>query len=843
MTSGGHKREVSVAGKSPDRSEQQMSSGETTGKAETVPERARDPRVALQEPPRDAEAAGGSGKPSPDGGAPEEAAEEASGEPEKADGRAGAEAGDGSRADEAPGEQDADETAGADDSDDSDEVEEGAGGASGTEAPADDVTEAGKPDAGKPGTGDEQEKAEPGPERPVDRTTAFLRVPEGEAERAAKAPEDGEGPEGPEDTEPAEDARDTEDARDGGGKDEKPEPATEPEPEAESKSEAESGPQRPVDQTTAIFRVPRSRKEDAESGDAGKAGKDKPGAGEAEDGEPVDQPTAMFRAVRPAPAAEPSDEAAGTGEAEADRTGETKTGGVKADRTAEADEDAKSGGTAKAAAAGASAVSSEEDAAGKEDGAGKPGEAAAERTSRFVPLRSPDAPGAPGASERQPVSDLPETERTKQQPLPPHMPLELLAELTNKPAPPPTPLRVALRRIKIWSPLVVLLAIILSIVQLVRPLPEPELVLTVPATHSFEGDKPSLAWPPEGQAVVEVEGLGSLGSYGEQKPVPIASVAKTMTAYIVLRDHPLKKGEEGPRIPVDRQAEEDAGLSSEGESTVEVKEGEKITLREALNALMIASANNVARLLARWDAGSEKAFVKKMNDTAKELGMTDTTYTDASGLREDTVSTAADQVKLGKKVMDFEVFREVVKLPKYIDRNGTEHRNWNGLVPFNGAVGIKTGTTTAAGGNLLFAAEKEIGGTTQLIVGAVFGQHKPSIIDTVIAETRELMISAQEVLESEKIIKKGDVVGYVDDGLGGRTPLVATEDVTAIGWPGVETELALTDGGKGVPHEAAAGETVGTLTVGSGPGQVKVPVAVQEELTEPGVGAKLTRVL
>ncbi|MGK5500593.1 D-alanyl-D-alanine carboxypeptidase family protein, partial [Streptomyces sp. URMC 125] len=458
------------------------------------------------------------------------------------------------------------------------------------------------------------------------------------------------------------------------------------------------------------------------------------------------------------------------------------------------------------------------------------------------PAAAAAATATTAPAEAPAVPDLPEAERTKQQPLPPHRPLELLAELTNKPAPPPTPLRTALRRIKIWSPLVVLLAIVLAVVQLLRPLPEPELKLTAPAAYSFGGEKPEPAWPSEGQAAVEVEGLGSLGTYGEQKPVPIASVAKVMTAYVILREHPLKAGEEGPRIPVDQRAEKEASLPNE--STVPVEAGEEITLSEALHAVMIASANNVARLLARWDTGgSEEEFVKKMNAAAKELGMTDTTYTDASGLRQDTVSTAVDQVKLGKKVMDFEAFREIVKKPSYDDRNGRNHRNWNGLVPYDNAIGIKPGTTTAAGGNLLFAGEKEIGGTRQLIIGAVLGQHRPSIIDTVVGESRELLVSVQKLLRAEQIVRKGDVVGYVDDGLGGRTALVATEDVTAVGWSGLEVELALTDGGKGVPGTAEAGETVGTLTVGSGPGQVKVPVAVREELAEPGVGTRLTRVL
>ncbi|MFP8884669.1 serine hydrolase [Streptomyces mangrovi] len=592
------------------------------------------------------------------------------------------------------------------------------------------------------------------------------------------------------------------------------------------------------DQATTVFRAPgdpedgagnRTEEKTGDDRDVGDDGDDE-GGEEAGADRPVDQPTAMFR-VRPESDSE-------------------EPGPERSEKTADPGRPGKAGEPGEPERTGKPEKTGAPGKAGAPVKAGEPAESDAERTSRFVPLRSADAPRVPPAvvSPEQPPHtpgpELPEAERTRQQPLPPHMPLELLAELTNKPAPPETPVRVALRRIKIWSPLVLLLVIVLAVAQLMRPLPAPELVLTASAAHTFEGDKPALEWPPEGQAVVEVEGLGSLGSYGEEKPVPIASVAKVMTAYVILRDHPIEAGEEGPMIPVDAQAEKDAGLSAQGESTVEVEEGEEITLNEALHALMIASANNVARLLARWDSGgSEKAFVEKMNAAAEELGMENTTYTDASGLREDTVSTAADQVKLGKKVMDYEAFREIVKKPSYEDRNGVGHRNWNGLVPYNGAVGIKTGTTTAAGGNLLFAGEKEVGGTTQLIVGAMLGQHRPPIIDTVIAESRELLVSAQEVLKSEKIVAKGDVVGYVDDGLGGRTQVVATEDVSAVGWSGLKVELALTDGGRGVPGTAAPGDTVGTLTVGSGPGQVKVPVAVRGELAEPDLGTRLTRVL
>ncbi|MCQ4080655.1 D-alanyl-D-alanine carboxypeptidase [Streptomyces sp. RB6PN25] len=433
-------------------------------------------------------------------------------------------------------------------------------------------------------------------------------------------------------------------------------------------------------------------------------------------------------------------------------------------------------------------------------------------------------------------------EKTKQQPLPPlpGEPLKLLAELTNTPPPPETLVRTVVRRVKIWTPLVVLLAIIFCVVQAVRPLPSPKLALTSASSYTFPGAAPSVPWPSEGQAALEVKGLGSMGTYGQQKPLPIASVAKVMTAYIILRDHPITSGQ-GPKIAVDQQAVNDFSLGTQGESVVKVTAGEQISEFEALEDIMIASANNVARLLARWDAGSEAAFVQKMNTTAKELGMGNTTYTDPSGLDATTVSTASDQLKLAQKAMGDATFRRVVDQPNFKTASGDSYNNWNHLVGTNNVIGVKTGTSTAAGGNLVFAATKSVGGTTQLVLGVVLGQYKPSILDTVTAAGLQLVVSAQQSLTADQIIKKGDVVGYVDDGLGGRTPVVATQNVQAIGWAGNKVTVALDASPSGIPHSAKAGTTVGTLTVGGGPGQVKVPVALQSDLTAPSFGAKLTR--
>ncbi|OSP44371.1 D-alanyl-D-alanine carboxypeptidase [Streptomyces sp. 13-12-16] len=473
----------------------------------------------------------------------------------------------------------------------------------------------------------------------------------------------------------------------------------------------------------------------------------------------------------------------------------------------------------------------------------------AERTSKFVALKRDEdlgghkPPAAPAASAGA-TSALPQVgpERTTQQPLPPKPPLDLLAELTNTPPPPQTPLRTAVRRVKIWAPLVALLVIVFAIVQAVRPLPAPTLVLTAEETHTFDGGQVKLPWPDEGQGWMSGDGIGTMDHFGGQEPVAIGSVAKTMTAYIILREHPLKPGEEGPKIEVDAKAEEEGGYYKDGESTLHtVKAGDFLTEKQALSAVMIPSANNIARLLARWDAGSEEAFIKKMNDTAKELGMTNTTYTDPSGLKETTVSTAEDQTKLGIAAMRIPAMVAITSAASWTDPTGKYWSNYNELPYTMGAIGIKTGSTTKAGGNLLFAARKEVDGQPVIVVGAILGQHKgPSILGTVNEVSKPALRAAQEALTSTKILKKGDVVGYVDDGLGGRTSVAVTEDVKAVGWAGLSVKLTFV--AKELPHTAKAGTKVGELTVGDGSGgTVKVPVALQEDLVEPGFTSKVTR--
>ncbi|MEV0263887.1 serine hydrolase [Streptomyces sp. NPDC050617] len=249
----------------------------------------------------------------------------------------------------------------------------------------------------------------------------------------------------------------------------------------------------------------------------------------------------------------------------------------------------------------------------------------------------------------------------------------------------------------------------------------------IASSHSSLTDRAAIAgkmdlpWPGEGQTSIAVDGLGSLGSKGGATPVPIASVTKVMTAYVILKEHPLKDGEQGPRVDVDAKAAQES--QSLSESTVPLREGQRFTQRQLLELLMLPSGNNAARLFARWDSGSQEKFVEKMNRAAQDLGMTHTAYTGASGVEESTRSTADDQLKLARAAMGQPALRKVVALRETTVPGipGTV-TNTNQLLDRPGVIGLKTGSTTPAGGSLMWAAEVRAGGRQRLVLGVTLAQ-------------------------------------------------------------------------------------------------------------------------
>ena len=219
------------------------------------------------------------------------------------------------------------------------------------------------------------------------------------------------------------------------------------------------------------------------------------------------------------------------------------------------------------------------------------------------------------------------------------------------------------------------------------------------------------------------DGQAQIHAGPNQHAAPIASVAKVMTAYLVLRDHPLRPGQDGPTITLTAADVADTyRRAAQHESVVPVAIGEPLTERQALQALLLPSANNIAAVLARWDAGSEHRFVARMNATARSLGMAHTRYTDPSGYDDATVSTAADQVRIVDRAMRLPVFANIVATPSATLPVAGTVRNTDTLLGHDGFVGVKTGSDDAAGGCFAFRAVRRIHGKRTTITGVVLGQ-------------------------------------------------------------------------------------------------------------------------
>ena len=266
----------------------------------------------------------------------------------------------------------------------------------------------------------------------------------------------------------------------------------------------------------------------------------------------------------------------------------------------------------------------------------------------------------------------------------------------------------------------------------------------------LRGKAPALAWPSEGEATVEVEGVGSFGTSGPRTPVPIASVAKVMTAYLTLSEHPLSAHGNGFVMTITpAEVDEEQQRAALTQTVVTVSPGERITERQALQALMLPSANNIAELLALHDAGGGAAFVARMNRTAKRLRMRSTSYTDPSGFEATTVSTAADQLKLARVAMRIPAFADIVnessaKLPVA----GTV-TNYDTLLGHEGYVGVKTGSDRAAGGCFVFAKRGLVAGKLLTVLGVVLGQRAEPLIESALDAARRLGDSAQAALRVE----------------------------------------------------------------------------------------------
>ncbi len=210
-------------------------------------------------------------------------------------------------------------------------------------------------------------------------------------------------------------------------------------------------------------------------------------------------------------------------------------------------------------------------------------------------------------------------------------------------------------------------------------------------------------------ALIEQSGGKILKSSNENSRLPMASTTKTMTALVVLENCQL---DEMVNVP-------NEAVGTEG-SSMYLKYDEIISVEDLLYGLMLLSGNDAAVALAVHVGGSVEDFVKLMNEKAEALGLTDTHFVTPNGLHDDMhYTTALELAKIGAAALSNADFRKIVSTQYHTSTTGSINRtmkNKNALLwDYEGALGVKTGYTMAAGRCLLFAAERD----GMLLVGTV----------------------------------------------------------------------------------------------------------------------------
>ncbi|HVX21618.1 MAG TPA: hypothetical protein VHB02_09740 [Acidimicrobiales bacterium] len=401
----------------------------------------------------------------------------------------------------------------------------------------------------------------------------------------------------------------------------------------------------------------------------------------------------------------------------------------------------------------------------------------------------------------------------------------------------PTPLQRALAWLAVLAVLGVVVTVLVLVVggisRVILP-PAPKAVVTVhlpaaPAVPAATGDV-ALPWPSTGQAAVAVPAVGYTAQSGPEHPVPVASMTKVVTAYVILHDHPMTPGQDGPAITVSADDVDDYDHDTvTDQANVPLQAGETLTERQMLQGLLVHSANDLAYSLATWDAGSLPAFVAKMNAAAATLGMTQSHFADASGYTPGSVSTPADLLKVAVADMANPTFAQIVAMPSVTLPVAGTVSSYTPLLPGGwtdptpGVIGVKSGFTDAAGGGDILAYQASVGGQTFVVLAAVTSFEMYTVLRMAGKADLAVAQAAASHVVAVTLPATGSRAGTVELA-GKRVPLATAATGTLVAWPGqtVTQAAAVTDRHPraGIP----AGHQVGTVTWTLGQQRLVAPV-------------------
>jgi len=354
--------------------------------------------------------------------------------------------------------------------------------------------------------------------------------------------------------------------------------------------------------------------------------------------------------------------------------------------------------------------------------------------------------------------------------------------------------------------------------------------------YSHEASTVKLSWPTRGMAAVGAEGFGVLATNGTSAPLPTASTIKVLTALCVLQKYPLQLHQQGPSITITQEDLDSlAKFEARDGSVVRVQLGEQLSEYQALQALLLPSANNIAETLARWAFGSLPAYSTYANTLAASLGMTSTTVTDPSGFAPSTTSTPHDLVLLGEAALQNAIISDVMnQTSAMLPVVGLIH-NYNVLLGQHGIIGVKTGNNDQDPGAYIVASQQKIGNKTVALVAAVMNGAN---LWSTMYSSLPLLDSAAKGFRDMTVVNTGDSVATYRAAWGGHATVVASKSVSMPIWDGsIITSSIRVDR---LPVHARSNEVVGTLTIRSSTfGSIVVPLILKQEIPEPSIWWKL----
>ena len=354
-------------------------------------------------------------------------------------------------------------------------------------------------------------------------------------------------------------------------------------------------------------------------------------------------------------------------------------------------------------------------------------------------------------------------------------------------------------------------------------------------------DAPSVAWPSYGAGAISAVGVqgpadgGMLSTHGSTGQLPIGSIAKVVTALVVLSAKPIAEGTDGGTISF---TSADVGYYNdsvaENGSVAPVSAGLELTEREALTVLMLPSANNYAKSLAIWAFGSEEGYLAAARTWLDERGLTGTVIADTSGLSPATVSTTLEMVVLGELLIGDPVLAPIVAMPSAVIPGVGTVENTNTLLGQAGVDGIKTGTTDEAGACLLFSLDTTVEGRPVTLVGVVVGARThPQLA----ADVLTLIPSVEAGFRTVTLTEAGQDFGSYTSAWGESAVAESSEAQSLLVWGAttVTTSVSLD------PIEVVAdGQEVGTVNVDVNGQAYPVPLVADGAIEDPGFGWRVT---